>query len=150
MDAGVEQFLERHHAAAMATLRPDGTPHVVRVGVGLVDGRLWSSGTQNRVRTGHLRRDPRSTLFVFDPYDSSNAWNWLGLETTVTILEGSAAPEANLRLFRVMQGQPATTPRTEKIGWAGQERTTEDFLRMMEEEQRLIYEFTVTRHYGMF
>ncbi len=99
MDAGVEQFLERNHAAAMATLRPDGTPHVVRVGVGLVDGRLWSSGTQGRVRTRHLRRDPRSTLFVFDPYDSSNAWNRLGLETTVTILEGSAAP-----------GEPAAVP----------------------------------------
>ncbi len=38
-------FLEQNHAAAMITLRADGTPGAVRVGVGLVDGKLWSSGT---------------------------------------------------------------------------------------------------------
>src|SRR5206468_9116879 len=48
-------FLDAHHAAAMITLRADGTPHAVRVGVALVDGMLWSSGTHDRLRTGHLR-----------------------------------------------------------------------------------------------
>ena len=67
----------------MTTLRRDGTPHTVRVGVALVDGKIWSSGTQARARTRHLRRDPRSTLFVFD-----NEWRWLTLECRVNILEG--------------------------------------------------------------
>jgi hypothetical protein len=51
--------------------------------VGLVDGSLQSSGTQTRVRTKHLRRDPRATLFVFD---TTNPWRWVGLEATVTIV----------------------------------------------------------------
>jgi len=49
MDERVRAFLERNHAAAMITLRKNGTPHVARVGVGLIDGELWSSGTQGRV-----------------------------------------------------------------------------------------------------
>ena len=70
----------------MTTLRTDGTPHVARVGVALVDGKVWSSGTQTRLRTKHLRRDPRSTLFVFDA-----EFRWLALESRVTILDGPDA-----------------------------------------------------------
>ena len=59
-------FLEQNHSAAMTSLRRDGTAHVVRIGVALVDGKIWSSSTEGRLRTRNLRRDPRSTLFVFD------------------------------------------------------------------------------------
>ncbi len=69
-------FLEQHRSAAMATLRADGSPHVVRVGVAVVDGKVWSSGTRSRARTRHLRRDPRATLFVFDD-------RWRGLSLVV-------------------------------------------------------------------
>jgi PPOX class probable F420-dependent enzyme len=146
MEHKAREFLERTHSAAMITLRPDGTPHAVRVGVALVDGRLWSSGTQARVRTMHLRRDPRSTLFVFDAKGPETAWRWLTLEATVTILEGPDAPEQNLRLFRVMQRQPE--PRN--VSWAGVERTPDEFLRIMAEERRLIYEFEPIRTYGLY
>jgi PPOX class probable F420-dependent enzyme len=124
-------FLEQHHAAAMVTLRADGTPHVARVGVGLVDGKLWSSGTRGRIRTGHLRRDPRSTLFVFDTHE---AWKWLGLETTVTILDGPDAPELNLALYRRLAGEPDDL---------------DEYLAAMKREERLIYEFEISRSYGI-
>lgn len=87
LDERARGFLDEHAAAAMVTLRRDGTPHVARVAVGLVDGRLWSSGLPSRLRTGHLRRDPRCTLFVYDPSGPQGAWRWLGLETTATILD---------------------------------------------------------------
>jgi uncharacterized pyridoxamine 5'-phosphate oxidase family protein len=79
-------FLDKNHSAAMTTLRAEGTPHSVRIGVAVVDGKIWSSGTQGRLRTKHLRRDPRSTLFVFD-----NAWRWLTLECRVNMLDGVEA-----------------------------------------------------------
>src|SRR6476469_6967049 len=85
MDEKVRTFLERNHAAIMVTTKQDGAAHVARVGVGLVDGHLESSGTKDRVRTAHLRRDPRATLAVLD---AENGWSWLGLETTVTIFDG--------------------------------------------------------------
>jgi PPOX class probable F420-dependent enzyme len=133
-------FVADHQSAAMTTLRRDGTPHIVRVGVALVDGKLWSSGTQSRVRTKHLRRDPRSTLFVFD-----DRWSWLSLESVVTILDGPEAPELHLRLMRTMQKRPDDSP---TISWFGGEKTVDEFLPTMKAEGRLIYEFDVRHAYG--
>ena len=133
-------FLDEHRSAAMVTLRRDGTPHAVQVGVAVVDGALWSSGTARRARTRHLRRDPRSTLFVFDGRRS-----WLTVEAVVTILDGPDAAEQNVRLFQVMQGRSGSDP----LAWFGGELAPDEFLRAMEAEGRLIYEFDVQRSYGM-
>jgi hypothetical protein len=111
----------------------------VRVGVALVDGKLWSSGTQDRARTKRLRRDPRCTLYVHD-----NAFGHLALETTVAILDGPEAPSQNLRLFRLMQNKP-----TGPLSWFGGELEDEEFLKTMADEQRLIYEFEIQRAYGL-
>jgi PPOX class probable F420-dependent enzyme len=132
-------FLQKHHSAAMITIGRDGTPKAVRVGVALVDGKIWSSGTTDRVRTRTLRRDPRSTLFVFDERHA-----FLTIEATVTLLEGQDAPAANLRLFRVMQNR-ASGP----LLWYGQELDEDAFLHRMAEEGRLVYEFAPTRAYGL-
>lgn len=144
MDERVAAFIDQHSSAAMGTLRADGTPHVVRVGVGVVDGRIWSSGTQSRLRTRHLRRDPRSTLFVFD---TSPGAQWLGLETEVTILDGPDAPELNFRLMRQMQKGRAPEG---KVVWFGGMISEEEFLAQMREERRLVYEFDVKRAYGYY
>jgi hypothetical protein len=132
-------FLERNHSAAMITAAPTGVARAVRVGVALVDGHLWSSGTRDRVRTRRLRQDPRCTLFVFD-----NTFGFLTLETSVAILEGTDAPRLNLRLFRVMQGK-AFGP----LSWFGAELEEEEFLQAMADEGRLIYQFEVHRSYGL-
>ena len=55
-------FLEANHSAVMATVDDRGRPHAVPVLCALVDGRLWSSGTERRVRTRYLvetRRERR-------------------------------------------------------------------------------------------
>jgi PPOX class probable F420-dependent enzyme len=143
LDAAAVTFFEKQHSAAMTTLRSDGTPHTVRIGVALVAGKIWSSGTQGRARTRFLRRDPRSTLFVFD-----NEWRWLTLECRVNILEGPDVPRQSLRLFEVMQAGMKISEG--KVLWYGRERTIDEFLRLMVEEQRLIYEFEVQRVYGMY
>ncbi len=132
-------FLENNRSAAMITIAKDGTPRAVRVGVALVAGKLWSSGTQDRVRTARLRRDPRCTLFVFD-----KQYAFLTLETTVTILDGPDAPELNLRLMRLMQNKP-----TGPLNWFGQELESDAFLETMVKQQRLVYEFEISRAYGM-
>jgi PPOX class probable F420-dependent enzyme len=131
VDDKVRAFLEEHHRAVQATIKPDGQPHVARIGIGLVDGKLWSSATQDRVRTGYLRKDPRSTLFVFT--DGPQAW--MGLETRVTILEGPDAPQLNLALYRVLAGEPDDL---------------DEYLQAMVDEKRVIFEFEITRAYGQF
>ncbi|HSI30655.1 MAG TPA: hypothetical protein VK951_04930, partial [Miltoncostaeaceae bacterium] len=93
-----------------------------------------------RARTRHLRRDPRSTLFVFDGRRS-----WLTLEAVVTILDGPDAAEQNVRLFQVMQGRSGSEP----LAWFGGELSPSEFQTAMEAEGRLIYEFEVVRAYGL-
>jgi PPOX class probable F420-dependent enzyme len=131
VDDKVKNFLEQNGQAVMTTLRRDGTPHMARVLVALVNGRLCSSGTKDRVRTKHLRRDPRCGLFVM----GSNRYEWMGLDTEVTILDGPDAAEQNLALYRVAAGEPDDV---------------EEYLAAMVKEKRLIYEFEVTRSYGQF
>ncbi|MBV9326022.1 MAG: pyridoxamine 5'-phosphate oxidase family protein [Chloroflexi bacterium] len=135
-------FLEKNHGAAMITLRADGTPHAVRVGVALVDGKLWSSGVPERLRTRQLRRDPRATLFVFE-----QGYGYLTIESRVTILDAPDAAEQNLRLFDIMQ---STRPDKSVLMWQGQPKTRDDFLAAMRDERRLVYEFEPLRIYGMY
>ena len=133
-------FLERNHSAAMITVGADGVPKAARVGIALVDDGLWSSGTSGRARTRRLRRDPRCTLFVFDA-----AYSWMALETAVKILEGPDAPQHNLRLFRLLQRQSSGP-----LSWFGRELDEDEFLEVMADERRLIYQFGVQRIYGMY
>jgi PPOX class probable F420-dependent enzyme len=135
-------FLDKHHAAAMITLRNDGTPHAVRVGVALVDGNIWSSGVPGRVRTAHLRRDPRATLLVFE-----QGFGYLSVEARVKILDGADGAEQNLRLFEVMQAG-RSDPRV--LMWNGKPLAIDAFLQAMRVEQRLIYQFEPVRTYGLF
>jgi hypothetical protein len=139
LSADQQRFLEGHPAAAMITTTPGGVAKVARVAVTPMDGKVWSSGTQSRVRTRRLRRDPRCTLFVFDP-----GFAWLALETTVTILEGPEAPTQNVALFRRMQGR-----QNGPLSWFGRDLDEEQFLQAMVEEGRLVYEFDVHRAYGL-
>jgi hypothetical protein len=132
-------FLTDNQSAAMITLGADGRPKAVRVGVVVVDGKLWSSGTEGRVRTARLREDPQCTLFVFD-----DAFGSLTLEATVTILEGPDVPAQTMRMMRLAQGRPEGP-----LSWFGGMLDEPEFLQTMVDEGRLIYEFDVTRAYGM-
>jgi PPOX class probable F420-dependent enzyme len=116
----------------MCTLKKDGAPHVARISVGLVEGNLWSSGTDERVRTAHLRRDPRATLCVLD---DSNRYAWLGLECEVDILDGPERVDQNLALYRVLAGEPDDL---------------QEYRDAMVTEKRLVYQFNVKKAYGQY
>jgi PPOX class probable F420-dependent enzyme len=131
MDARVEEFLRGSRLAVMTTLREDGSPHSVVVGIGLVDGRLWSSGTQDRVRTAHLRRDNRATLCVID---RDNPYRWLTIESHVTILDGPDAVDQNQALYEVQTGGPP--------------ENLDEYRTAMVNDKRLIFEFSIDRTYG--
>ena len=135
------QFVENHNSAAMLTVAADGYAKVARIGIAIVDGKLWSSGTKDRARTKRLRRVPRCTLFVYDTASPL----WLAIEATVTILDGPEVPTLSLRLFRQMQGKP-----TGPLTWFGGVLEEEGFLQTMVDEGRLIYELTPQRVYGIY
>jgi uncharacterized pyridoxamine 5'-phosphate oxidase family protein len=134
-----KDFLGKNVSAAMITVGSDGTAKATRVGVKLVDGKIWSSGTRDRVRTKRLRRDPRATFFVFDP-----EFGYLTLETTVTIHDGPDAAERNLQFFRDIQSKPSGP-----LSWFGGELDEEQFLETMRDEGRVTYECEIDKAYGM-
>lgn len=65
-DDEVATFLEQQRNATMATLGPDGTPHLVAMWYGLVDGQVWFETKSRSQKAVNLRRDPRITCMVED------------------------------------------------------------------------------------
>jgi PPOX class probable F420-dependent enzyme len=107
-------FLEASHGAVMATVDDLGRPHAVPVLCALVDGELWSSGTDLRVRTRHLEARPSATLTVL----TSGFWGeWLSVGGRVEIRR-DARVEDNLRLYRVATGHEPTTLRSTAPRWS--------------------------------
>ena len=63
-DAEIAAFLEEPHKMQLATINPDGTPHLVTMYYAVFDGRLgfWTYRTSQKAR--NLERDPRTTCLV--------------------------------------------------------------------------------------
>lgn len=148
MEETLARFVHGNPDAAMVTHREDGTSHLARIELGLVDGRLWGTGSAKLVRTRNLRRDPRSSLFVFGPYP-----HWAGLETTVTIIEG---PEVAPLLISLMRARhPGKAPEGTVFAHddlLGGDRaySEEEYTERVIADQRLIYEFAILRAYGNY
>lgn len=62
----VAEFLECSRTATMATIGPTGTPHVVAMWYGLIDGQVWFETKARSQKAQNLRRDPRITCLVED------------------------------------------------------------------------------------
>jgi hypothetical protein len=132
-------FIEANHMAAMITVGADGAAKAVRIVYTVVDGDMWSSGMHSRLRTRRLRKDPRCTLFVFDP-----VFSFLSLETTVDILDGPDAPDLTLRYRRLLDNNPDGP--MDYFGRTGM--SDDEFRQAMVEAGRLIYRFTITKATG--
>ena len=65
-DDEVATFLEQQRTATMATVGPDGTPHLVAMWYGLVDGQVWFETKARSQKAVNLRRDARITCMVED------------------------------------------------------------------------------------
>jgi len=68
LDAGVSQAPGSggpdRHTVWLATIDPDGRPHVTGIGALWVDGRFWFETGEHTRKGRNLARDPRCTLSV--------------------------------------------------------------------------------------
>ncbi len=60
------ELLEAANIGHLATLMPDGTPHVTPVWVDAEDSTVLINSAEGRVKVENLRRDPRVGLSVAD------------------------------------------------------------------------------------
>ena len=67
----VSAFLERSRTATMATVGPNGLPHLVAMWYGLIDGKIYFETKAKSQKAVNLRRDPRVVAMVEagDTYD---------------------------------------------------------------------------------
>lgn len=148
LDEKATAYIKANRDAAMVALRRDGTPHVTRIVAGMLDGALVSSATRSRLRTKLLKRDPRSTLFFFEttPAAGRAFGGYLSLETTVTIHDGPEALRRSVEYFKAIFGTTADG----KVTYGGQQYTEEEALAALERDERILFEFNVTRAYGAY
>jgi PPOX class probable F420-dependent enzyme len=66
LDARVRRFLEMEPVVWLATVRPDGRPHIIPVWFWWDDGELLVFSKPNAVKVSNLRADPHLMLAVGD------------------------------------------------------------------------------------
>ena len=66
LSAELVEFLKEPHAAVIATVRSDGAPYSAATWYDWDDGRILVNMDFERLRLGHMRRDPRVALTVLD------------------------------------------------------------------------------------
>lgn len=124
LPASIRAFLQAPNPAVMATLAKDGRPVTVATWYLLEDdGRVLVNLDAERVRLGHLRRDPRFALDVLDHADwySHVALQLVG--TAFTDDEGLADIDALSRQYTGdpygERGRPRVSVRAEIRSWMG-------------------------------
>jgi PPOX class probable F420-dependent enzyme len=65
-DGEVATFLEQHRTATMATLGPNGAPHLVAMWYAVIDGAIWFETKTKSQKVQNLRRDPHIACMVED------------------------------------------------------------------------------------
>src|SRR3954468_20137256 len=100
-------FLTERHLATLATLRPDGSPHLVPVGItydpATRTARVITSGTSAKAR--HLR-DGGGRVAVCQV----DGRRWLTLEGTAVVRDDAAAVTEAVARYAVRYRQPRENP----------------------------------------
>jgi PPOX class probable F420-dependent enzyme len=120
-------FLRRNHHAILATMRPDSTPQLSPVLVGVdADGRLVVSTREPTVKVRNLRRDPRAYVCAFSDRFFGP---WIQVTGTAEIV---ALPEAMDGLVAYYRGVSGEHP-----DW-------DSYRRAMQAERRVLVRITPT------
>ncbi|MGY1719579.1 MULTISPECIES: pyridoxamine 5'-phosphate oxidase family protein [unclassified Blastococcus] len=104
---GLLEFLTERHLATLTTLRPDGSPHVVPVGVtydaATRTARVITSGTSVKAR--HVR-DGRSRVAVCQV----DGRRWATLEGTAVVRDDAASVADAVERYARRYKQPRENP----------------------------------------
>jgi PPOX class probable F420-dependent enzyme len=100
-------FLTERHLATLTTLRPDGSPHVVPVGVtydpGTRTARVITSGTS--AKAGHVRSGRHRVAVC-----QVEGRRWITLEGTAVVREDPAAVADAVARYAQRYRQPRENP----------------------------------------
>ena len=86
----ITEFIERSRTATMATIGPDGLPHLVAMWYAVIDGVLWFETKGRSQKAVNLGRDNRITVLI----ESGHTYNELkgvSLEGRAEVLDDADA-----------------------------------------------------------
>jgi PPOX class probable F420-dependent enzyme len=95
-------FLDKNFGA-VATIRPDGTPHVTPVWLDYDGERILFNTATGRAKWQHMLRDPRVTIEV---YSQDDPYEYVTVTGTVELEEGEAANDHIDKLSEKYTGNP--------------------------------------------
>ncbi|MFI5584470.1 PPOX class F420-dependent oxidoreductase [Amycolatopsis sp. NPDC051758] len=109
----VRALIDGKNFATVATLDPDGGPQTSVIWIGLDDGDLVFSATEDRRKVRNLRRDPRVSVSIVD---AANPYRHTQLRGTVTITAdpGKTLPKALSHKY-LAQDPPPEGPEVERV-----------------------------------
>ncbi|MFW0148329.1 pyridoxamine 5'-phosphate oxidase family protein [Mycobacterium sp. smrl_JER01] len=93
-DGEIAEFIERSRTATMATVLPNGRPHLVAMWYAVLDGEIWFETKAKSQKAVNLRRDPTITVMIEDglSYDTLRG---VSIDGHAEIYDD---PETNLRV----------------------------------------------------
>ncbi|AUI62096.1 MULTISPECIES: PPOX class F420-dependent oxidoreductase [Amycolatopsis] len=109
----VRELVDGKNFATVATLDADGGPQTSVIWVGLDDGDLVFSATEDRLKVRNLRRDPRASVSITD---AENPYRHTQLRGTVTITPdpGKTLPKTLSHKY-LGQDPPPEGPEVERV-----------------------------------
>lgn len=86
----ITDFVTRSRTGTLATIGPDGQPHLVAMWYGIVDGEIWLETKAKSQKAVNLRRDARYTFLIEDgqTYDTLRG---VSFEGTAEIVDDADA-----------------------------------------------------------
>ncbi len=65
-DSEIERYISEHRTAVMASVGPDGTPHVVAMWYAVIDGQIWFETKAKSQKARNLRRNATLSVLLED------------------------------------------------------------------------------------
>jgi PPOX class probable F420-dependent enzyme len=91
-DEEIRSFLEQGRTASIATIGPNGFPHLVATWYGLVDGKIYVETKSKSQKAVNLRRDRRIACSV-EAGDSYDQLRGVAIEGNGALIEDAASDE---------------------------------------------------------
>ena len=102
LSEGVKRLFREPNFAHIATLMPDGSPHVSVVWVDIDGDRIIVNSQEGRVKPANIRRDPRVSISI---YEQANPYNSATVHGRVVEVTHEGAEEGIHKLAKKYMGQ---------------------------------------------
>ncbi|MCB0997516.1 MAG: PPOX class F420-dependent oxidoreductase [Acidimicrobiales bacterium] len=91
-DDEVREFIEQSRTCTMATVGPNGIPHLVAMWYGVIDGKIYFETKTKSQKVANLNRDP-SIACMIEAGDTYDQLRGITVEGTAHIISDTEDPE---------------------------------------------------------